>query len=152
MRSRDFGTFTAQKFECPRPPCRAFHENLLLFSLEMLNPSRGRAGHTIILYDCFPNFFVKSVFLQQLYCFQYNRAVGTTPYGKRHISRTKLVSPLQPMSEKGLHWPQSFKTTSRSRKSTHSCVCIPLSCACILVILQPLSRKATWRRSCFTTR
>ena len=42
---------------------------------------RGRAGHTMSLHDFPPIFFVKFAFLQQLYCFQYNRAVGTMPLG-----------------------------------------------------------------------
>ena len=43
-------------------------------------------------YDFPPDFLVKLVFLQQRrYRFQCNRAVGTTPYGKRNISRTKPV-------------------------------------------------------------
>ena len=54
--------------------------------------SRGRAGYTIILYDFPPDIFFLFVFLQQLCCVQYNRAVGTTPYGKRHISRPNLLS------------------------------------------------------------
>ena len=60
---------------------------------------RGHAGHAIILCVFSPIFFEKFVFLQQLYCFQYNRAVGTTPYGKRHPSRTKHLKPLQSILE-----------------------------------------------------
>ena len=37
--------------------------------------------------------------------------------------------------------PNIFWTTSRPRKSTHCRVCVPYSCACVLVILQPLTRK-----------
>ena len=46
---------------------------------------RGRAGDPTILYDFFPVFFVKIVFLQRLYCSQYNRAAKTrlTANGKR---------------------------------------------------------------------
>ena len=56
---------------------------------------RGRAGHTIILYDFFHVFFVKFVLLQQLYCSQHNRMEKNTPCGKRHTSRTKGCSYLQ---------------------------------------------------------
>ena len=60
--------------------------------------SGGRAGHTTILYDFFPDFFCV-IFLQQLCCCQYYGAVGTTPYGKRLISRTKPAKPLQSVLE-----------------------------------------------------
>ena len=49
----------------------------------------------MIPYDFAPDFFVKFVVLQQLYCLKYNRAVGSTPYRKRHIPRTKLGHPLR---------------------------------------------------------
>ena len=104
--------------------------------------SRGRAGHTIILYDFPPDISVKVVFLQQLYCFQYNRTVLTTPHGKRHNSRTKPVKRLQSILEESLHRPQPFFFNgSRSRKSAPCYDCISSSCAYILVILQPLTRK-----------
>ena len=45
-----------------------------------------------------------------------------------------------------------FWPTSRSVKSTPCCVCVPQSCCCTLVMLQPLTRIITLRRSCFTER
>ena len=52
---------------------------------------RGRAGHTIILYDIFPDFFVKFVFLQQQYCSQYNRAAKTRLTANGKPPEPKLV-------------------------------------------------------------
>ena len=43
--------------------------------------------------------------------------------------------------------PNLSLTASRSRSSPPGCVCIPLSIAWSLVILQPLTRKTTLRRS-----
>ena len=61
------------------------------------------------VYDLSRFFLLKKwSFLQNLYCFQHDRrAVGNTPYGKRHISRTKPVKPLQSILEDSLHWLQS---------------------------------------------
>ena len=66
-----------------------------------------------------PYLFVKIVFLQQLCenCFQCERAAETTTYGKRQISRTKLLNPLQSIFEEILHCdPNIFLTTTRSQK------------------------------------
>ena len=54
---------------------------------------RGRAGHTIMLYDFFRDFFVKLIFLQQLYCSQYNRTAKThlMANGKPPEPKPKLV-------------------------------------------------------------
>ena len=69
--------------------------------------SIGHEGATptiLLSYTVFvPCVFVKFALLQQLYCFRHNRAVEITPYGKRHISRTKPVKPLQSTLEEGLH-------------------------------------------------
>ena len=46
--------------------------------------------------------------------------------------------------------PNLSLTASRSRSSPPGCVCIPLSIAWSLVILQPLTRKTTLRRSSLT--
>ena len=64
---------------------------------------RGLAGHTIILYNFPPVFFVRCLSAAAIYCFQYNKSVGTTPSGKRQISRTKLVVPLRSILEESLH-------------------------------------------------
>ena len=73
---------------------------------------RGRAGHNITLLLVFYLIFThcQMVFLQQLYCFQYNIAVGTTSSGKRQIfiSRTIPFKSLQSVLEESLHWPQSL--------------------------------------------
>lgn len=63
---------------------------------------RGQAaiGHLRLF---FPSVCPKIVFLQQLYCFQYDTAVSTTPYEKRHISRTKHVNLLQSIIDESLH-------------------------------------------------
>ena len=87
--------------------------------------------------------------------FQYNRAVGATPCGKRcmNLSQINPAKPLQYILEESLHWAHFFLTATRTRKCTICCVCIPWSCACIFVILHPLTRKTTLRRSsCVTVR
>ena len=71
-------------------------------------PIRGRAGCTMILYDFPPTYFVKNVLLKQLYYFQYNRAVWTTPYAKLHVSWTKTGNPLPSILEESLCWPKYF--------------------------------------------
>ena len=52
---------------------------------------RGRAGHSIILQDYVPDLFVKFVFLQQPYRYQYNRAAKTR-LTETQTSRTKACS------------------------------------------------------------
>ena len=77
-----------------------------IYSRVLFTQLRGRAGHAITLLFVLFLFFTQMVFLQQLYCFQYNGAVGTTPYGKWHISRTKPVEPVEPLRsilEESLH-------------------------------------------------
>ena len=43
------------------------------------------------MYDFFPDFFVKFVFLQQLYCYQYNRAAKTRLTANGKPPEPKLV-------------------------------------------------------------
>ena len=76
---------------------------VIVFAIRPGRVFRGRAGHAIILYVFFHDVFVKIVFLQQLYCPQYYRAVSTMRYGKRRISPTKPAIPLQSILKESLH-------------------------------------------------
>ena len=65
---------------------------VMLMTLGRKDGLRGRAGYIIpgtrIRFS--PRFFSEKMsFPQQLCCFQYNRPVGNTPYGKRHTSRNR---------------------------------------------------------------
>ena len=115
---------------------------------------RDRAGNTLLILYVFCSYcLVKVIFLQQLIicCFQYNRTVGTTPYGKRRISEPNLGILCSISWKKAYMDPKyCFNYQVDHEKVCPCCVCIPWSCACILVILQPLTRKTTLRGSCFT--
>ena len=69
-----------------------------------------------------PIFLAKLVFMQQLYCFQYNIAVGTTPYGKRLFRRTKPGKPRQSILEGSLHWPQCLNLKHITKKIALLCL------------------------------
>ena len=75
-----------------------------IYSRVLFTQLRGRAGHAITLLFVLFLFFTQMVFLQQLYCFQYNIAVGTTSSGKRRIfvSRNIPVKSLQSVLEESI--------------------------------------------------
>ena len=56
----------------------------------------------------------KSVEATGILLLEYTLAVGNTPYGKRHTSRTISMKPLQSILEESLHSRPSFGTTDRS--------------------------------------
>ena len=78
-----------------------------------------------------PICFVNFVFLQQLCCFQYNRAGRTTPYGKQRISLSKLRNPLQSILEEIFNRLQSFRNDKRITK-IYALLCLypVLLCLC----------------------
>ena len=78
---------------------------------------RGRAGHTIILYDFFsPFFFVKFVFVQQFYCFRYTGAAKTR-LTENGVSPEPNLLGLRSLSRKKAYInPNLCLTASRPRK------------------------------------
>ena len=76
-----------------------------------------------------------------------------TDSGTPSTSRTKPVKPLQSIFEEAFIDPNIFSTASRPRKK-YALLCLHPGKLCLgfVVILQPLTLKTTWRRSCFTVR
>ena len=125
------GVYTGRASLLPRPPSSALGTSsttstaVLSAELGMYPLKEPRRQYNTPIRFLRP-FFILS-FLPQAYCFQNNRAVGKTPYGKRHTSRTKPVKRLQSIVEEGLRSPPFFLTTSTSRslKRTPCWVCTP---------------------------
>ena len=130
----------------------------LILLLYLVHHRSYRAGHIILLFTRFlPRLFgnINILSFPQQCWLQYNSGdeIRLTENG---TSRTKHVKPLVPILDERLRSPNLFLPTSRSLKSTPCCVLHPVqlraTSACILVILQPLTRITRLRRSCFTVR
>ena len=67
---------------------------------------RNHAGHFFLCFCWFLNFRKCFFFLSRSYI--HTLAVGNTPYGKCHTSRTTSVKPLQSISGESLHSRQYF--------------------------------------------